>query len=86
MKYLISINLVERKKEKKRLTKVEKTKGNKDKKEKEKEEKEKEREERENIEVTYTIEEKRNNLNISKDENLSFDKIRKKFSFNSSNS
>ena len=86
MKYLISINLVERKKEKKRLTKVEKTKGNKDKKEKEKEEKEKEREERENVEVTYTIEEKRNNLNISKDENLSFDKIRKKFSFNSSNS
>ena len=77
MRYLITINLVERKKEKKRLFKVEKIKSRMDKKEKEKEEREKEKEERENIEVTYTIEEY--GSKNRKDENLTLDKLRRKF-------
>ena len=79
MKYLVSINLVERKKneDKKRLKLFHK----KDKKEKEKEEKEMEKEERENIEVSYTIEDNK----LTKIENLTLNSIKKKLCPNSPN-
>ena len=80
MKYLVSINLADKKKgdEKKKYRILKK----KDKKEKEKEEKEMEREERENIEVTYTCED----YKFNKTENLTFNLVKKKLCYNSPNS
>ena len=79
MKYLVSINLAERKKieDKKRLRMLKR----KDKKEQEKEEKEMEKEEKENIEVTYTCEDNK----LNKTENLTLNLIKKKLCFNSPN-
>ena len=81
MKSLISVNLGDRKKveEKKKIIRPPKKK---DKKEKEREEKELEKEEKENIEVTYTCED----YKFNKNENLTFNSIKKKLSFNSINS
>ena len=80
MKYLVSINLADKKKgdEKKKYRILKK----KDKKEKEKEEKEMEREERENIEVTYACED----YKFNKTENLTFNLVKKKLCYNSPNS
>ena len=80
MKYLVSINLADKKKgdEKKKYRILKK----KDKKEKEKEEKEKKKEERKNIEVTYTCED----YKFNKTENLTFNLVKKKLCYNSPNS
>ena len=77
MKYLISVNTGERKKneEKKKIIRPPKKK---DKKEKEKDEKEIEKEEKENIEVTYTCED----YKFNKTENLTLSTIKKKLCYN----
>ena len=77
MKYLISVNSGERKKneEKKKIIRPPKKK---DKKEKEKVEKEIEKEEKENIEVTYTCED----YKFNKTENMTISSIKKKLCYN----
>ena len=77
MKYLISVNSGERKKneEKKKIIRPPKKK---DKKEKEKDEKEIEKEEKENIEVIYTLEDYKSN----KTENLTITQIKRKIGYN----